>query len=257
MPIWTDLIAMLLTLSPFILLWLITVIIILTKHGWSAALRIGVLAFPILIVIGTLIYGFILLPRPVRDVMQIALAIFFIGLSLCYEIGFLLMMSQRGELWVDSKPQGFIDMDRATLRFHAVPLIFALFLLISAGEQLIECLRMAPPGIKLEVLAPLFQLLLAVNFIILAFKRFQIRENGIVTSSGRLIRWTSISSYEWIQFQDKVKLDLHPRLWRNRKPTTVTVPPELRGMVEKHFEQQLGLPKAQKSSIPTDNWSHA
>ncbi|MBN1920691.1 MAG: hypothetical protein JW892_05565 [Anaerolineae bacterium] len=247
MPHWANLIMVLLVLSPFILLWLITMIIIRAQHGWQAALRIGIFALPILIVMGAVMYGFILLPHPIRDGTQIAFYVLSISIALYYVLAYLLQLNQRGALWVDSKPQGFIDMGRS--RFNALPLVFGTtFALIQAGQSGEDILKTGN-NTGLAVLTLLSELSLALAFITMAFRRFQIRENGIVASSGRLIRWTSISSYEWIRFQDKVKLDLHPRFWRSRKPTIVIVPPELRGIVERHFEQQLGPSKM--TSTPT------
>lgn len=244
---WANLIAVLLFLSPLIVGWIAFVIIILVQHGWRAALHMGGFALLVLIILGMITYGFSLLPRHIRDGVQIAFYVLSISIALCYGIDYLLQLNQRGALWVDSKPQGFIDIGRS--RFNALPLVFGTtFALIQAGQSGEDILKM-DGNTGLALLTLIWELSLALAFITIAFRRFQIRERGMVTSSGRLIRWTSISSYEWIRFKDKVELELQPRLWRRRKPAVVTVPPELRSALEKHLEQQIGPPRRKDNPL--------
>ena len=232
----TILIVVLFFLPFFILAWVAICAIIGAEHGWRAALRIAALGLPILIILGALSYGFFSLPKAIQEGFASAIQVLSIFVGLYGIITHLLVAFRGGELWVDSKPATFIDT--GGMRFNAPQLIFALFALIPAWESGAEFLESGPDA-RQELLSALSYLSLAIVGTILAFRRFQIRETGIVTAFGCLIRWTSISSYKWIEFRDIVILTLNRN--RSRK---VTVPYELRTVVEKHLEQQVGLPRS-------------
>ena len=227
----------LLLLSPFILLWLVSTAIIGAQHGWRKALRPGALGLSILIILGALHYGFVSLPKTIQDGLAAAALVLVIALTLVGSITPLFAVFRKGEVWVDSKPAGFIDV--GGLRFDPLALLsallFALPMLIYAVDTYRAEFLKSGSQTTLELLVTLCILSLDIRFIILAFKRFQICQGGIVTSSGRLIRWNSISSTRWIEFRDVVILTL-----KHNRSCKVTVPYELRTVVEKHLEQQVG-----------------
>lgn len=228
---WVLLIAVFIGVGPFILMWMALGISTWMESGWRLASRLILLTLPVMIVIGWVIYRFILLPDKSRDlIIGIVYGILSVGtwyLIFVYLSG----VMQGQEILVDSKPPNFIEV--SGLRFNALTLIVGVFAVIEAGIQLGRVLE-ATSQILVEQLRLLATVSVAGLVILQAFRRFQIRRNGIMTNFGRLLRWTSIVKYEWVQYQDKVKLEIRQWPFKNLA-MTLDVPAEHRAALDEYL----------------------
>lgn len=233
---WILLIVVFISMGPFILMWLAAGVSTWMELGWRPALRLILVTLPLMIVIGLIIYGLTLLPDKNRDVISgIVYGVLSVG-TWYFIFVYLSGVMQGQEILVDSKPPNFIEV--SGLRFNAITLIFGVFALIEAGIQLGRVLE-ATSQILVEQLRLLATVSVAGFVILRAFQRFQIRRNGIMTGFGGLLRWTIIVKYDWMQYQDKVKLEI--RRWPLRNFTMILdVPAEHRTALDEYLLKYVG-----------------
>ena len=238
---WWKLIGALLVLSPFVFLWLVLCTVVGIRLGWQSSVRVGLVMLPLLIVIGLLLYGLLALPERVQHfVMGTFYTVISLG-ALYIPINYLVTIASGGDVWVDSQPEGFIEIQG--VKFNALVLLFGgLFALFNTVEQLVD-MGEAGSWMGMETLELLLWGSLLMMAVSLAFLRFQIRQRGVVSNTGDLIPWTSIVDYEWVKYQDKVKLEVKRWPWGTRS-LTLRVPPELRSILEQYLTHQVVRPSS-------------
>lgn len=229
-----TLIAISLGISPFIFMGLAASVIIGGRFGWRAALRVALLiVFPMLAAVALLVYGFLLLPDEIVDLVENVFVIT-LGGAACYRILVYAIGMARGQrLWADSKPPGFIDI--RGVRFNALFLLFGAFIVFSYKRDIVHILAPSQRGVELQDFTAVF---LAALYGLQAFRRFQIRQNGILTVGRGLLRWSDILAYEWVQYRDQVELEMRHWLW-GKRTLTLDVPPEMRPVLEKYLAAQV------------------
>ena len=233
---WIVPVVQLLFLSPFILVWFIVWIATGIENGWKKALRVGLITLPILLIAAVVICGRSFLAEKSYNIIKSGVCII-ISAGFLYLIFVRFLAVVQGQtIWVDSKPVGFTEVNG--LRFNAVSLLYGLFLSVFAGSQIGDALR-TTSRIPVEWFELLMLMSWAGHKILTAFLRFQIRKKGIITSEGRLLRWASIIKYEFVKYQDRVKLEI--RRWLiGHRTVMVQIPSEHRAVLEEYLTKYVG-----------------
>jgi len=206
----SSILATAICMSPILLLWLGAFLVASARSGWKSALKIFGQTLWIPLGLSGLIFVIMLAFYKIPSNIRAALYIVILGILsiICFTIFILSVSSLFNH--ITAKPvvfdtadakRGFVSIGKCKLRLEW--LFFSIIWIFIGGLRL--------TGHNLDpkdYLYAAMQFSITVSDIAIAFNRFQIRENGILSSTGQLTKWQQIAHYSWANNRSEMVLTL-------------------------------------------------
>ncbi len=206
----SSILATALCVAPILFLWLVILLVIVFQSGWKATLETFGQTLWIILGLSGMIFvimlGFYVIPLYVRE----ALWIVFLGImsilaftTLIFSLSSLFNFITARPLVFDTAnaKRGFVSIGKCKLRLER--------LFLSPIWIFLGYLKLADHNLDpKDYLYAAISVSIAIHNIAIAFDRFQIRENGIMSSTGQLVKWRQIVHYSWANNRSEMVLTL-------------------------------------------------